>query len=74
MHKGSAWVLSATSRVKPGRRRSSGGVLCRYSPGECRWSYSITCLCQEAAGFPRGSTWALPAQTLALPGLQRNKP
>ena len=46
-------VESRLSPVKPGRCRSSAGVWCRYSPGECRRSDGIPGLCRDSAGFHR---------------------
>ncbi|KAH3822363.1 hypothetical protein DPMN_124141 [Dreissena polymorpha] len=55
----------------PGPSQPSAAAL---HPGECWWSYGIPGLCRDVAGFHTLSTWALPAITMALPGLHRDKP
>jgi len=50
-------VESRLSPVKPGRCRSSAGVWCRYSPGECRRSDGIRGFCRDYRLSP-GSTFS----------------
>ncbi|KAH3789049.1 hypothetical protein DPMN_167216 [Dreissena polymorpha] len=63
-----------TTGTAPPRQSYGNAPVVAVNAGRCRWSNGIPRLCRDAAVFHRGSTWALPAKTGALPGLHRDSP